>query len=79
MSINDMFEYYGYRNIDLALMSRDDQIHMWSIFAYWQERTVDILHTNYATEAEFDTAMRRRDKKTCRSIEDVLEGDYGLL
>ena len=79
MSISDMFEYYGYRNIDLALMSRDDQIHMWSIFAYWQERTVDILHTNYATEAEFDTAMRRRDKKTCRAIEDVLEGDYGLL
>ena len=78
MSINDMFEYYGYRNIDLAIMSRDDQIHMWSIFAYWQERTVDILHTNYS-EAEFDTAMRRRDKKTCRAIEDVLEGDYGLL
>ncbi len=79
MDINDMFEYYGYRSIDLATMSRDDQLHMWSIFAYWQERTIDILHTNYATEAEFDTAMRRRDKRTCRAIEDVLEGDYGLL
>ena len=76
MDINDMFEYYGYRNIDLATMSKDDQIHLWSIFAYWSERTVDIQHTNY-TEAQFDIEMRRRDKKVCRCIEDVLEGDYG--
>ena len=78
MDINDMFEYYGYRSIDLATMSKDDQLHMWSIFAYWQERTETIIHSNF-TEHEFDVAMRRRDKKTCRSIEDVIEGDYGLL
>lgn len=78
MDIQNMFEYYGYRSIDLATMSKDDQLHMWSIFAYWQERTETIIHSNF-TEHEFDVAMRRRDKKTCRSIEDVIEGDYGLL
>ena len=78
MDINDMFEYYGYRNIDMSLMDRDDQLHMWSIYSYWVERTETILHSNY-TESQFDTSMRRRDKKVCRCIEDVLEGDYGLL
>ena len=77
MTINDMFEFYGYK-VDMAVMSQKDQLHMWSIFAYWQERTYDILHTN-CSENEFDMFMRRRDKKTCRAIEDVLEGDYGLL
>ena len=78
MDINDMFEYYGYRNICLATMSKDDQIHLWSIYSYWVERTEVITHSNF-TEREFDTAMRRRDKKVCRCVEDVLEGDYGLL
>ena len=75
MRIEDMFDFYGYK-IDMALLSEEDQINLWSVYAYWLERTTDIRRTNCSTN-EQDILLRRRDKKVCRSIQDILDGDYG--
>ena len=76
MDIQNMFDFYGYNGIDMALLSEEQQLQLWSVFAYWIERSNDIKHTN-CTMAEQDILLRRRDKRVCRSIEDILDGDYG--
>ena len=76
MRIEDMFDFYGYNGIDMALLSEEQQIQLWSIFAYWVDRSDSIRHTNCST-VERDTLLRRRDKKVCRGVEDVIDGDYG--
>ena len=76
MNIQDMFDFYGYNGIDMALLSEEDQVNLWSVYAYWIERSNDIRSTN-CTSMEQDVLLRRRDKKVCRAIQDVIDGDYG--
>ena len=75
MNIQDMFDFYGYK-LDLAVMSEEQQVQLWSIYAYWVDRSDSIRHTN-CSAIERDTLLRRRDKKVCRCVEDVIDGDYG--
>ena len=76
MDIQDMFDFYGYKGVDIFALSEEQQIQLWSVFAYWVERSNDIKHTNCSYN-EQDILLRRRDKRVCRSVEDILDGDYG--
>jgi len=76
MDIQDMLNFYDYRGVDFCTLSEEQQLQMWSLFAYWTERSNDISHTNCSL-SEKDTLLRRRDKVIYRGIQDVIDGDYG--
>jgi len=78
MDIQDMLSFYGYNGVDIFALSEEQQLQMWSLFAYWTERSNDLSHTNCSVN-EQDILLRRRDKKVYRGIEDILDGDYGHL
>lgn len=76
MDIQDMLSFYNYNGVDVFSLSEEQQVQLWCVFAYWVDRSDDIRHTNCST-TERDIMLRRRDKKVYRSIEDILDGDYG--
>lgn len=76
MDIQDMLNFYSYNGVDMLSLSEEQQLQMWNVFAYWVDRSDDIRHTN-CSAIERDILLRRRDKIVYRSIEDILDGDYG--
>ena len=63
-------------NIRCGNLSASERLNFRSVYAYGIERLEEINHTN-CTSAERDILLRRLHKRLERSLQDLLDGDYG--
>ena len=63
-------------NLSSAPLTPEERVNFMSLYAYCIERLEDINHTN-CSEEERSVLMRRLQKRANRTLEDLVDGDYG--
>ena len=63
-------------NINCDNLSANERLNFRAVYAYGIERLEEINHTNCTSE-ERDILLRRLHKRLERSLQDLLDGDYG--
>ena len=63
-------------NMACAPLTEEERVNFMSLRAFITERLNDIEHTN-CTSAEKGILLRRLQKRANRTLEDLVDGDYG--
>lgn len=63
-------------NINCGNLSASEKLNFRAVYAFGVERLEEISRTN-CTSTEKDILLRRLHKRLARSLQDLLDGDYG--
>ena len=64
-------------NVACGNLSDEEKLNFRSVYAYGIERLEEINHHTNCTSTERDIFLRRLHKRLARSLQDLLDGDYG--